>query len=57
MREGMNIVAVAWTGKETVACGDELGPGVTVIALISTAKAVSLARRSLWMAAASTRGE
>ena len=53
----MNIVAVAWTGKETVACGDELNPDVMVIALISTAKAVSLARRSLWMAAASTRGE
>ena len=53
----MNIVAVAWTGKETVACGDELDPDVMVIALISTAKAVSLARRSLWVTAPSTRGE
>ena len=53
----MNIVAVAWTGKETVACGDELDSDVMVIALISTEKAVWLARRSLWMAAASTRGE
>ena len=53
----MNIVAVAWTGEETVARGGELGPDVMVIALISTAKAVSLSRRSLWVAAASTRGE
>jgi hypothetical protein len=53
----MNIVAVAWTGEETVARGDELDPDVMVIALISTGKAVSLSRRGLWVAAGSTRGE